>query len=64
MTKHKISINPSGETAQQVRALAVLGKGPGFSSQHPDDSLQLSVIPVPGDLMPSQSYMQAEYQCT
>jgi hypothetical protein len=39
--------------AQWLRALATLPKDPGFNSQYPGRGLQPSVIPVPGDLMPS-----------
>ena len=35
--------------AQWLRAPTALPEGPEFNSQHPHGSLQLSVIPVPGD---------------
>jgi hypothetical protein len=32
-------------------------RGPGFNSQHPQSSSQLSVTPVPGDLIPSHTHI-------
>ena len=31
-------------------------RGPGFNSQHPHGSSQLSVAPIPGDLTPSYQH--------
>ena len=41
------------EVTEQLRTLADLPEGPGFNSQHPHINSQLSMTPVPGDLMPS-----------
>jgi hypothetical protein len=46
----------AGEMAQWLRILAALPKGPGFNSQYPHGSSQLSVTSFPGDLTPSHGY--------
>ena len=40
-----------------VNSIGCSFRGPGFNSQHPHGGSQLSVAPVPGNLIPSQ-------QCT
>lgn len=50
-SKHE-SFQAAGETAQKLRALACSSKRLWFSSQHPPSTSQLSVTPVPEDLMP------------
>lgn len=45
--------NGDGELGQGLRALASLSEDLGFGSQHPHGGSQLSVTPVPGDLMAS-----------
>ena len=40
----------------EVKSTAALCRGPVLDSQHPHDSLQLSVIPVPGDPIPSLAF--------
>jgi hypothetical protein len=42
----------AGETVQWLRVLTALPDGPRFNSQHPHNSSQLSVTPVPGDSIP------------
>ena len=41
------------QMAQRLRALSTLPDGPGFNSQHPHGSSELSVTPVPELLTPS-----------
>lgn len=36
-----------------VKNIGCPSRGPGFDFQHPHDSPGVSVMPVPGDLMPS-----------
>ena len=64
-----------GKMAQWLRVLASLEE-PSSTCQHPHDSSQLSVTPVPGTLMPAsglyrckahsgvQIYMQAKHSYT
>jgi hypothetical protein len=57
------------EMAQCFRALAALPVGSGLYSQHPHNSSQLSVPPVPGDQKPSsdlhryQAYAVHRHTC-
>ena len=60
--------------SQALRALTGLPREPGFTSQHPHGSLQLSITPVPGNLMLTSmstrhisgtlAYMQAKHPYT
>jgi hypothetical protein len=47
----------AGEMALWLRALAALPEDPGFNSEHPHGSSQLSVTPVPGDRTPSHRHI-------
>ena len=38
-----------------VKSTGYSSREPGFSSQHPHGSSQLSVVPVPGHLIPSHA---------
>ena len=42
-----------GEMAQAVRSTGYPSRGPGFNSQHPYGSSQLSITSVSGDWIPS-----------
>ena len=39
------------EMAQWVKSIGSSSRGPGFNSQHPHGSSQLSVTSVPGDVL-------------
>lgn len=56
----------AGEITQGLRALVALPRGPGFNTQHPHGTSQLSVTTLPGDLTPShrQTDRQAKHHCT
>lgn len=43
----------AGEMVQQFKSTGFSSRAPGFNSQYPRGSSQLSVTPVSGDLMPS-----------
>ena len=48
----------AGGMAQRLRAVTALPEdSPGFNSQHPHGSSQLSVTPVPEDLTPSDRHI-------
>jgi hypothetical protein len=51
-----IKILGAGEVTQWLRALGCSSRGPGFNSQHPHGSSQLSVTPVPADPTPSHRH--------
>ena len=62
-----VSRNPgSSQTAQRLRSTGCSSRGPRFNSQHPHGSSQVSVTPVPGDLIPSSGLHghQAHTWCT
>jgi hypothetical protein len=44
----------------EVKNTDYSSRGPGFNSQHPHGSSQLSVTPVPGDLTPSHRHTSTQ----